>query len=76
VDKKMAVSVAVCAAGGGIPTVSGKSSTGYICDGGDHTGKEVTAIIEGPHTPQAIGKAIEQEIANLKHPLGRTEKKP
>ena len=64
------VSVRVCAAAGGIPTVSDKSPTGVICDGGDHDGKPVdlNAAIE-PHNIPALRVQVGKEITELKGPV-------
>ncbi len=36
-----AITKLVCTAGGGTPTLDGSSSTGLLCKGGTHHGKEV-----------------------------------
>ena len=71
-EQLMAVSVAVCAAGGGIPTVSGKSSTGAICDGGTHDGKEIAMILKNaaakvtPFDKEEVQRAIDIEMKAYK----------
>ena len=61
------VPLRVCAEGGGIPTASGKSSTGVICDGGTHNGKEVIMVLvgKGPLTPVEIQKEIDHQMKDL-----------
>lgn len=60
------VSVRDCADGGGIPTAG--HGGGAFCDGGVHTGKPITAILQGVNaglSPAALAAMSHLEVQKL-----------